>query len=160
MTELLTLSGVVANIVAVVPLFAAVYKVYLERPIRVRNPAEILNANLQIKNTKPIILNPGESQDVTPDGATFNYTLQVEGNTKEKAIGLLQITHPKNLGYIELNSRGGKEPTKKAADGLVNLDHNNAHIIAEPVDGDANAIDMYGILIHRPAGVPVFPASK
>ena len=94
MTELLTLSGVVANIVAVVPLFAAVYKVYLERPIRVRNPAEILNANLQIKNTKPIILNPGESQDVTPDGATFNYTLQVEGNTKEKAIGLLQITHP------------------------------------------------------------------
>lgn len=161
MIESLTLPTTIASIACIVPLVAAVYQAYVAAPIRVNGKANILSAFKRIREEAIVtMLEPG-THDVAPADAMYNYTIVVMGDTKEEATGILQVSNPDNRGFQVLHSSETGKATTTDSDGrAIQLYHNNAIIIAEEVLGDEKALNVYGILIHRPPGVPAFPENK
>ncbi|MBI4973113.1 hypothetical protein HZC27_00670 [Candidatus Roizmanbacteria bacterium] len=86
MTEFLTMPAAVTTISALVPLLGAVYKAYLSQPVRIRNANDMAKAiDLIMTTTKPELL-PKGSHDITPMGASYNFTLEVTGYDDEEQL--------------------------------------------------------------------------
>lgn len=157
MTEFLAVPAMAASIAAIAPLLGAVYQAYVKKPIRVKDEASIINAFKRIREESTVTMFKPGTYEVTPDDARNNYTIAVMGDTNEDATGILQVTDPNGRGFQVLRSSETGQVTTTGSDGrAIQLNYNNAVIISEEVN-DRGAIDIFGIIIHRPAGEPVFP---
>lgn len=158
MTELLAVSTAVAGIAAIAPLLGAVYQVYLEHPVRVRTIPDVLNVFKIIRKSASVIrLEPKKTYDVTPPDARNVYKIEVMGDTKENATGILQISYPDSLD-IPVKHSGGSRVTTSGDSHEVN--DNNILVVGERALDDRKVLNIHGYLIHRPPGVSAFPGSK
>lgn len=158
MTELLAVPTAVASVATIASLLGAVYQVYLEHPIKVRTISDVLNAYQIIRRRAIVkILEPGKTYDVTPPDARNDYKVEVMGDTKENATGILHISYPDNLG-IPVEHSGGSQVTTSGD--RHELNDNNILVVGERALDDIKALNIHGYLIHRPPGVSVFPEYK
>ena len=150
-----------ANLLQFVPLIATIYKVYLKTPKVVNTVYDLDVAMANIKKS-PITELPVGTFDVTPDGAEFNYTLDVEdqGGSGDN-VGHLQITSPTGGTFTRGRATAQEGLLKQDnASGRIDLSGGNgsAFLVGEG-EGDANDIKNYtifGVLLYRPKGQPVF----
>lgn len=147
----------VVEVAALVPVLGAIYKIYLKNPIIANSRASVQKAMDQIRGSEVVEL-PVGTHDVTPNGATQNYIIDVFDVGYGDNAGNLQVSHPDGNSFIEMemeqNSRAASEVV---SDGKKLLYGNQGYVeaIAEPI-GIGKDVRIFGLLVYKPKGQAIF----
>jgi len=158
MIEMNVVINQAASMLAIAPIFAAVYQVYLKRPVAVRTRSEVESALSQLK-TSEIVELPTGTFDVSPPTAGLNYTLTVSDQGGGDNIGILQISNAAGIPFSAVTKTMDEEPVHhENVSGTIVLNQpgGTVQMIAEPV-GAGPKMNIFGALIYRPKGQKVFP---
>lgn len=144
----------------VVPLFAAVYQIYLNKPIVAWNKSEVSNALREVKEHGKITELPAGSHDVTPEGAQLNYTVIVQDQGGGDNIGYIQVTSPEGFSFVRHETNSGISSTSLVDRPQETLSNpgGQSTIIGEAITSGMNSgFKLFGVILYRPKGQAVFP---